>query len=119
MISVRWGLVHLPRGSSWTLSHKELHETRRVQKHCDRVIYKQCHTFLQTGRYKMPVSFAKILIFLMQNLYNIIIYKNLTFLVQSLYMIYKKNKKDISYAKFVYNHIKMCIRNSTIFCKGH
>ena len=77
MISVRWGLVHLPRGSSWALRHKELHETRRVQKHCDRVIYKQRHTFLQTGRYKMPV-----LIFLIQNLYNFMIYKVLIFLMQ-------------------------------------
>lgn len=104
MISVRWSLVHFPRGSSWNLRHKELHETRRVQEHCDRIIYKQCYTFLQPGRYKMPVSFAKKLIFLMQNFYNLTIYKILIFLVQSLYMIYKKT--DVSYAKFVYNHIQ-------------
>lgn len=98
MISVRWSLVHLSRGSSWTLHHKELHETRRVQEHCDRVIYKQCYTFLQPGRYKMPV-----LIFLIQNMYNFMIYKVLIFLMQSLFII-------------IY---KMCIRNITIFCKGY
>lgn len=118
MISVRWSLVHFPRGSSWNLRHKELHETRRVQKHCDRIIYKQCYTFLQPGKYKMPVSFAKKLIFLMQNFYNLTIYKILIFLVQSLYMIYKKT--DVSYAKFVYNHIQnVHTKYHNFFCKGY
>lgn len=61
------------------------------------------HSYSQVG-IKCQCPLQKKLIFLMQNFYNLTIYNILIFLVQSLYMIYKKT--DVSYAKFVYNHIQ-------------